>query len=255
MRGLKNKVAIVTGGASGIGLELVRDLAGRGVKVLIADVSDPAPAVAALRSEGLEVDGIRADVSDPQVVQRMVDHCDQTFGGLDILVNNAGLFTTLRRTGFDDISLDEWNRVLSVNVTGPFLCTRAAWPLMKRAGAGRVIHITSTTVYSGPPRLLAYVASKGALLGMTHSMAREMGRDGITVNAIAPGFTLSSGVLENSESEASTAAQSERSRATRSIARDQAPEDLVGAVAFLASDESAFITGQTLVADGGAYFN
>jgi NAD(P)-dependent dehydrogenase (short-subunit alcohol dehydrogenase family) len=144
--------------------------------------------------------------------------------------------------------------VLSVNVTGPFLCTRAAWPLMKRAGGGRVIHITSTTVYSGPPRMMAYVASKGALLGMTHSMAREMGSDDITVNAVAPGFTLSSGVLENFESD-STASQAQRSRSTRSLPRDQMPQDLVGAVAFLASDESAFMTGQTLIVDGGAHFN
>jgi NAD(P)-dependent dehydrogenase (short-subunit alcohol dehydrogenase family) len=170
------------------------------------------------------------------------------------LINNAALFTTLRRTGYDDLSLDEWNKVLSVNVTGPFLCTRAAWPLMKRASGGRVIHITSTTVFSGPPRLMAYVASKGALLGMTHSMAREMGPDGITVNAVAPGFTLSSGVLENFEPD-STASQAQRSRSTRCLPRDQAPQDLVGAVAFLASDESAFMTGQTLIVDGGAHFN
>jgi NAD(P)-dependent dehydrogenase (short-subunit alcohol dehydrogenase family) len=254
MRGLKGKVAIVTGGASGIGLELSQDLATRGVKVFIADVSDPAGVVATLRAQGLEVDGIRADVSDPEAVQRMVQRCEEVFGGLNILINNAALFTTLRRSGYDDISLDEWNRVLSVNVTGPFLCTRAAWPLMKRAGGGRVIHITSTTVFSGPPRLLAYVASKGALLGMTHSMAREMGPDGITVNAVAPGFTLSSGVLEHFESD-STAAQAERSRSTRALPRDQAPQDLVGAIAFLASDESAFMTGQTLIVDGGAHFN
>jgi len=254
MRGLKDKVVLITGAASGIGLEVARDLAVRGAKVVIADVMDPAGVVAELRSQGLQVDGVQADVSDALAVQAMVDHCDKVFGGLDVLVNNAGLFTTLRRTGFDDISIDEWNRVLGVNVTGPFLCTKAAWPLMKRAGGGRVIHITSTTVFSGPPRLLAYVASKGALLGMTHSMAREMGVDGITVNAVAPGFTLSSGVRENLESEG-TAAQANRTRATRSIARDQAPEDLVGAIAFLASDESAFITGQTLVVDGGAYFN
>jgi NAD(P)-dependent dehydrogenase (short-subunit alcohol dehydrogenase family) len=254
MRGLKDKVAVITGGASGIGLELAQDLAARGVKVFIADVIDPAGAVAALRARGHAADGIRADVSDPDAVQRMVDRCMESFGGLNILINNAALFTTLRRTGYDDISLDEWNKVLSVNVTGPFLCTRAAWPLMKRSGGGRVIHITSTTVFSGPPRLMAYVASKGALLGMTHSMAREMGPDGITVNAVAPGFTLSSGVLENFESD-STASQAQRSRSTRSLPRDQAPQDLVGAVAFLASDESAFITGQTLIVDGGAHFN
>jgi NAD(P)-dependent dehydrogenase (short-subunit alcohol dehydrogenase family) len=254
MRGLNGKVAIVTGGASGIGLEISQDLATRGVKVFIADVSDPAEVVASMRAQGHQAAGIRADISDPDAVQRMVDRCEEIFGAVDILVNNAALFTTLRRTGYDDISLDEWNRVLSVNVTGPFLCTRAAWPLMKRAGGGRVIHITSTTVFSGPPRLLAYVASKGALLGMTHSMAREMGVDGITVNAVAPGFTLSSGVIEHFDSEGA-AIQAGRTRATRAIARDQAPQDLVGAIAFLASDESAFITGQTLIVDGGAHFN
>lgn len=253
MRGLKKKVAIITGGASGIGLALTRDLAERGVKVFIADVADPAPAVQQLREAGHDVEGLRTDVSDPKAVEAMIQRCDALHGRLDILVNNAGLFTTLRRTGFQDLTIDEWNQVLGVNVTGPFLCTKAAWPLMKRSGGGRVIHITSTTVYSGPPRLLAYVASKGALLGMTHSMAREMGVDRITVNAVAPGFTLSSGVLENNAEGA--AMQAERARASRSLQRDQMPDDLVGAVAFLASDESAFMTGQTLVVDGGAYFN
>lgn len=253
MRGLSGKIAIVTGGASGIGFEISKDLAQRGAKVFIGDVRNPESAIAVLRAEGHQVDGTTADISNPDDVHAMFARCETAFGGLDVLVNNAGLFTTLRRAGFDDLGLDEWKRVLDVNVTGTFLCTQAAWPLLKKSGGGRVVNITSTTVYSGPPRLLAYVASKGAMLGMTHSMAREMGPDGITVNAIAPGFTMSSGVLENFGGP--NAEQSARSRASRSIARDQIPGDLTGAVAFFASDESAFISGQTLIVDGGAHFN
>ena len=253
MHGLKGKAAIVTGAASGIGLELATDLASRGVSVLIADVTDPSAAVQTLREQGHKVDGILADVSVPASVAAMVERCETSFGRIDILVNNAGLFTGLRRATFDEITMDEWQRVLAVNVTGPFLCSKAVWPAMKKVGGGRIVHITSTTVFSGPPRLLHYVASKGALLGMTRSMAREMGADGITVNAVAPGFTMSSGVLAHTDPK--TNAQAERTRASRSLSRDQMPTDLAGAVAFFASDESAFITGQTLVVDGGAYFN
>ena len=253
MNNIKGKVAIVTGAAQGIGLEIASDLAQRGARVLLSDVNSPKPAVQSLLQQGLDVAGIITDVSDQDDVQKMVEFAEKTFGRIDVLVNNAGLFTGLSRVGFDELSIGEWKRVLDVNVTGPFLCSRAVWPAMKRAGAGRIIHITSATFFSAPPRLLHYVASKGALMGMTRCMAREMGVDSITVNAVAPGFTLSAGVIQQGNS--GTQAHTERARAARCLSRDQMPQDLSGAVAFFASDASAFITGQTLVVDGGACFN
>src|SRR5690606_7527480 len=178
--------------------------------------------------------GVAGDISDPATAEAAVELCVATFGRLDILVNNAALFTSLKPQPFEEIDLAEWRRVLDVNVTGPYLFCRAALPAMRKAGGGRVVNITSSTVMMGPPRLLHYVASKGALTAMTRCLAREMGPDKITVNAVAPGFTLSDGVLNQRQSYLET--QSERSRASRAIARDQVPADLVGAVAFFASD-------------------
>ena len=250
---LQDKAAIVTGAASGIGFEIAKELAAQGCAVVICDIADPAGAVDRLRAGGARAAGVAGDISDPATAQAAVDLCVATFGRLDILVNNAGIFTSLKPQAFDQIDLAEWRRVLDVNVTGPYLFCRAALPAMRKAGGGRVVNITSSTVMMGAPRLLHYVSSKGALTAMTRSLAREMGPDKITVNAIAPGFTLSEGVLK--ENQPYLASQSDRSRASRSIARDQVPADLVGAVAFFASDDSAFISGQTLVVDGGAIFN
>lgn len=247
---LAPRVALVTGGAKGIGLEIARALGQRGAKILIGDVAGAASAAIALRAESIAAEGVEADTSSEADVARMVDAAARSFGRLDIVVNNAGLFTSLPAQPFHAIAPDAWKRVLDVNVTGAFLVSRAAYPLLKQSGAGRIINITSATAFSTPGRLLHYVTSKGALTAMTRALAREVGVDGITVNAIAPGFTLSAGVLEHKQE--TLAASSERSRQARAIPRDQEPQDIVGAAAFLAGDEAAFITGQTLVVDGGA---
>ncbi|ARR53775.1 dehydrogenase [Rhizorhabdus wittichii DC-6] len=249
MAHLNDKAAIVTGSASGIGFDLATDLARRGAKVMLCDIADPMAAVARLRDEGLDADGMVADVADPSAFAGVVARCVDRFGRLDILVNNAGLFTTIGRAPFEELDVDEWRRVLDVNVTGPFLCSRAALPQLRAAGGGRIINIGSATVFSAPPNMLHYVASKGALTAMTRSMAREVGKDGITVNLIAPGFTISAGVLEHQA--ATLGEHGARMRAARAIGRDQMPQDICGAVSFLAGDDAGFITGQTLVVDGG----
>lgn len=249
MTGLSGKVAIVTGGAAGIGREIAAELARQGATLFIADISDGSGAVAEIAGFGGSATAHRVDIGDESAIMAFARHVAATAAPVDILVNNAGLFTTLTRGPFDQLDVQEWRRVLDVNVTGPFLMTRALLPMLKQSAAGRVINITSATVFSAPPTMLHYVTSKGALTAMTRSMARELGAFGITVNAIAPGFTLSDGVISN-QSE-NFAGQAERARTGRAISRDQMPSDIVGAVAFLAADNSGFITGQTIVVDGG----
>ena len=250
MSRLDGRVAIVTGGASGIGRAIADRLAGLGARVAVCDVADPAAAVDALTGAGADAIGVEVDVADEAAVSAARTAVLAAFGRIDILVNNAGLFTGITRAPFDRLDVAEWRRVLDVNVTGPYLFSRAVWEPMRRAGGGRIVNITSASIYSAPPLMLHYVASKGALTAMTRSMAREMGADGITVNAVAPGFTMSSGVIEKRQDMLATTAG--RARAARALQRDQTPHDIVGAVAFLCGDDSAFITGQTLVVDGGA---
>lgn len=250
MRTLEDRIAVVTGAASGIGLEIALDLAARRARVMICDVAAPDAALERIRATGGQAIGLIVDVSDQTAVEQAVATCIGAFGGLDILVNNAGLFTTLSRGPFDAIDPDEWRRTMEVNVTGTWLFCRAARAALKASGAGRIVNITSATAFSAPPSMLHYVTSKGAVTAMTAALARELGADGITVNAVAPGFTLSAGVLEH-RAEA-LEAQTARARSGRAIARDQRPDDIVGAVAFFASADSAFITGQTLIVDGGA---
>jgi NAD(P)-dependent dehydrogenase (short-subunit alcohol dehydrogenase family) len=233
----------------GIGLELARGLMMRGCVVVLGDVRNAEAAAAELSREGRAI-GLEMDVTNDVQIERAMQHIEADLGGLDIVINNAGLFTTISRGHFENISIGEWEKVFAVNVTGVFRVVKAALPLLRRSRAGRIINITSATVFSAPPNLLHYVSTKGALTAMTRSMARELGDDGITVNAVAPGFTLSAGVLDNQTDPA--APQFERARMARAIKRDQMPGDLVGAAAFLASDDASFVTGQTLVVDGGS---
>ena len=249
MTGSQGRVALVTGAGSGIGYDLARGLAAHGYRVVLGDVRHAEAAAQRLRDEGFAAGGIAMDVTSDAEVAGAMAFAEAEFGGLDVLVNNAGLFTTIRRAPFEDLSIAEWERVFAVNVTGVFRVAKAALPLLKASGAGRIINITSATVHSAPPNLLHYVSTKGALAAMTRSLARELGDHRITVNAIAPGFTLSTGVLANAG--AGLDPQSARARNARAIKRDQEPRDLIGATCFFAGEESEFITGQTLVVDGG----
>lgn len=246
------RTAIVTGGASGIGRAIAERLAADGFAVVIADMSGAEAAAAALRDAGAAATGVVCDISDPAACAAMAEAAMAAFGRIDTLVNNAGLYSTLQLTPFEEIPVAEWQRVLSVNVMGAGLATAAVSPMMRARGEGVVINISSGTPFKGVPFLLHYVASKGAINAMTKALAKELGPAGIRVNGVAPGFTLSDGVRANPEQ---LAALQEISLKARVIARDQLPGDIVGAVSFLASPNAAFMTGQTLVVDGGAYFH
>jgi NAD(P)-dependent dehydrogenase (short-subunit alcohol dehydrogenase family) len=249
---LEGRVAIVTGGAMGIGFAAAEALAARGAAVLIADRADAEPAAARLAAHGHRVAGIAVDVANEADCAAMVARAEAAFGGADILINNAALFSTLTPTKFDEIDPAEWRRVMDVNVMGPFLCCRAALPAFRRRGGGRIVNIASGVAFKGNPYMAHYVASKGAVVSLTRALATELGRDNVLVNAVAPGFTLSDGVQRNPALIAGAQVPSLR---TRVLARDMMPADLVGAIAFFAGPDAAFITGQTLVVDGGAYFH
>ncbi len=238
MERLKGKVAIVTGGAAGIGKAIAARLAQDGAQVVVADVQKA--------SNGTL--NLQVDVSKEDQASRMAAETMSALGRIDILVNNAAIFSTLELRPFENIPVDEFRRVMEVNIMGVWLCCRACAPHMRKGGYGRIVNLASGAPIKGVPLFLHYIASKGAVIAMTRGLARELGKDGITVNSLAPGFTLS----ENVAQQAAHVQQGERTRMTRAIQRDEKPEDLVGTVSFLASEDAAFMTGQTLVVDGGS---
>jgi NAD(P)-dependent dehydrogenase (short-subunit alcohol dehydrogenase family) len=246
---LDGRVAIVTGGGQGIGRALAQGLAAEGARIVIADVAGAEESAASLPTEAI---GLRVDVGSEGDTAAMAEQAIARFGRIDVLVNNAGLYTSLVPKPFEEIDVDEWRRVMDVNVLGMFLCCRAVMPHMKAQGDGRIVNIASGTPFKGVPFLLHYVVSKGAVVALTKSLAKEVGGAGVLVNTVAPGFTMSDGVLANP---VQIEKLQEVSVKARVIQRDQVPEDIVGAVVFLSGPESAFITGQALVVDGGAYFN
>jgi NAD(P)-dependent dehydrogenase (short-subunit alcohol dehydrogenase family) len=250
-RDLSGKVAIVTGGAKGIGRAIVAELAAAGAHAVIADIAGAEQAAKELAAEGLDVSGGRLDVCDEASIGELVNAAAGRHGGVDILVNNAGLFATLTPRGFEEIDAAEWRRVMDVNVLGYFLMAKAVVPQLRRRGGGAIVNIGSTSSLKGVANMLHYTSSKGAVQALTRSLASEVGRDGITVNTVAPGFTLSDGVLDNA---AAVAGMRVSAPGKRVLSRDMLPQDVVGAVRFLASPAAAFITGQTLVVDGGAYY-
>ena len=246
---LQGRTAIVTGAGSGIGKVLATRLAQDGAAVVIADLAKYDVAADEIaKATGARTLGLKVDVASEQDVARMAEETTKAFGRIDILVNNAALFSALEPRPFERIDAAEWRKVMEINTLGVFLCCRACVPHMRKAGGGRIINLASGAPLKGVPLLLHYVSSKGAVIAFTRALAREVGKDGITVNTLAPGFTLSEGVLKS----AAHVKHGEASRASRAITRDERPEDLVGAVSFLASADAAFITGQTLVVDGGS---
>jgi len=246
---LKDKVAIVTGGARGIGAAFCEGLALAGAKVVIADVLDASAVADRLGERQLSSIYVRADVTSKASVESLVADTVREFGTVDILVNNAALFADLHTKPFLDITEDEWDRVMTVNVRGTFQCAKAVAPVMIKNKRGRIVNMASGTAFKGTPNFLHYVASKGAVVSMTRSLARELGPHNIGVNAIAPGLTMSEAVVVNPDW---TGAASTAGIAARAIQRAEVPADLISTLIYLCSDDSNFVTGQTISVDGGA---
>ena len=245
---LEGKVAVVTGASQGIGHAIATGLAAEGARIVVADLQRAEEAAAGF-PDGV---GLTVDVSSEEDVERMAAATVERCGRIDILVNNAGLYASLAMRPFDQIPLEEWRRVMDVNVASMFLACRAVVPRMRERGGGKIVNISSGTPFRGVPFLLHYVTSKGAIVAFTRALAKELGTYGILVNCVAPGFTMSAGVEAHPEV---VEKLRDVSVAARTIQRDQVPEDVVGATVFLSGPDSDFVTGQTIVIDGGQYFH
>ena len=250
---LEGKVAIVTGGARGIGRAYAEGLAGAGASVLIADVieAEGQKTAEAIQKSGARAVFLRVDVSSPADTEAMAARAVSEFGGIDILVNNAAMFGSLRGAPLTDLSIERWDKTMAVNVKGPWLCIKAVVPHLRKRGGGAIVNQTSISAF-GMAMMLDYTSSKAAVIGMTKSVASELGRDNIRVNAIAPGGTATEGYGEIMGGNFDMMEQ--RAKATQLIAAQMKAEDMVGTLLHLVSDASKFVTGQTLVVDGGRYF-
>lgn len=248
--GLNGRRALVTGAAGGLGRAFAEGLAAAGARVLVADIKADgvAATVKLIRDAGGEAHAATVDVTSTASCQALAETARDTLGGLDILINNAAIYAGLERRPLEDLDEGVWDKVMAVNVKGVWQVSRAMLPLLRAAGGGAIVNVSSATVMSGSPQWLHYVASKGAVIAMTRAMARELGDDQIRVNVVAPGFTLteaSLGLIENAESYGVTRG---------ALKRAAQADDMVGAALYLASPLAGFITGQTLVVDGGRQF-
>src|SRR3954447_16339712 len=248
MAGLDGRVAILTGGAKGIGRFYAKALVGEGARVMVADIADGSDLVAELAQQhgANSIASDVADVSDEASVRRLVANTMERFGRIDVLINNAALFAPLPEQKCTEIDAEVWDRVMAVNLRGPFLMVKHVVPHMTAQGYGKIINIGSGTAFRGIPWMLHYVTSKGGIMAFTRALARELGEQGIRVNTLAPGFTLSDTVLSENPGHVKTAR--ERAVQSRSLRRDEHPQDLLGALVFLASADSDFVTG--LAVDG-----
>jgi 3-oxoacyl-[acyl-carrier protein] reductase len=251
MSRLEDRVAIVTGGASGLGKTFCLALAEQGASLVVADVKDKEAQQTAreIQAKGGQAISIKTDVTSEEATLAMAKEALAKFGRIDILVNNAAMVYGITRKPFTEIPPDEWDKLMAVNLKGAFLCARAVFPQMKKQGKGKIINLSSETAFTGSRHMVHYVTSKGGIISFTKAMAIEVGQYGIRVNAIGPGFT---------DSEASRSLIDDIGKYDVSLTplgRLEVPEDLAGALVFLASDESDFITGQTLVVDGGRYMH
>ena len=244
---LTGEVVAVTGGGKGIGRTYCEALAAAGARVVVADIDGDAAQAAASAIGGARAMAIQTDVADPASAGRMAELAQAHFGGITGLINNAALMSALPRRNWLEIPLEEWDRVMAVNLRGMCLCCRAVVPHMQVRGRGKIVNVSSSRVWEGTPNRLHYTTSKAGVIGFTRALAREVGAFGVTVNAITPGLTLSDSQVASSDP-AYLAAQQDSQRALR---RAQRPDDLVGTVLFLLSRASDFLTGQTINVDGG----
>jgi NAD(P)-dependent dehydrogenase (short-subunit alcohol dehydrogenase family) len=246
------KVAVVTGAATGLGAAIAQRLGEEGAVVVIADIVGSERAANALVERGVVAFGAETDVASWESVKTTIARALDRFGRVDILVNNAAIASTLQLKPFDQLTTDEFERILAVNTIGTFHACKAVAPIMRGQNGGRIINMASGTAIRGAPFLAHYVASKGAVMSFTRALARELGAHNILVNAISPGYTLTESNLANTEYLAATR---KAVIDIRCLPRDAYPEDIVGAVAFLASEDARFITGQILAVDGGAVYH
>ncbi|MEA2993509.1 MAG: hypothetical protein QOD40_2429 [Alphaproteobacteria bacterium] len=250
---LRGRVVIITGGAVGIGRIYSEQLSAAGMRVVIADIAADAgeKLAAKLREQGGEALSVATDISNERATQNLAAAVIERFGRIDALINNASLMSSLPRRSWLEIPAEEWDRVMAVDLRGLFLCCRAVAPQMKNQGKGKIVNITSTRVFEGTPNRLHYTTAKAGVIGFTRALAREVGADNIGVNVVAPGLTLSETQIATSQSGYLASGYDQQ----RAFARAQYPEDLVGTVMFLLSDASDFMTGQTLVVDGGKFMH
>ena len=251
MGSLEGKVAIVTGGARGLGKAFCLRMAEEGAKVVVADIlGEQAQQTAEeIRAKGGSAISLRIDVTSEEDTLRMAAETVKQFGRIDILVNNAAMIYGVTRKPFMEVPVAEWDKLMTVNLKGPFLCCRAVFPQMEKQGKGKIINLASNTAFTGSRNFVHYVTSKGGIIAFTRSLAAEVGQYGIRVNSVAPGFT---------DTEAARTLTEDITKYDVSptpLGRLEQPGDLVGAVIFLSSDDSDFITGQTLVVDGGRYMH
>ena len=246
---LEDKVAIVTGGARGLGKVFCRAMADEGASVVVGDILDDGALQTSkeIKAGGGAAISLRVDVTSEQETLWMAEETIKQFGRVDILVNNAAMIYGVGRKSFVEVSTAEWDQLMAVNLRGPFLCSKAVFPQMKKQKKGKIINISSETAFTGSKGFIHYVTSKGGILSFTRSLAAEVGQYGICVNAVAPGFTDS----ESARTVIDDITKYDISRTP--LGRLEQPDDLVGGILFFASDESDFITGQTLVINGGRY--
>ena len=244
---LKDKVVIVTGGAEGIGRAYAGGCASHGARVVVADIRDGAETVKAVERAGSKAHFVQTDVSDEGATRAMAAEAVRVFGRIDGLVNNAAYYREVRLTDFEQISVELWDKIFAVNVRGPFLCCKAVMPTMRQQGSGSIVNISSSTAVGGVGKFLHYVTTKGAVIGFTKALCKEVGDYGVRVNAVAPGFTISGANASRPQEWRKYFAEQ------RAIKREEFPEDLVGTVAYLLSDLSGLVTGQTIIVDGGHF--